>query len=506
MRHVRVSQDLTTRHPVEIKSPALPSHIRYFDDYHNKSHTLSFPAKEDIWHLHHDGIKTRLDFSIVDPKYRLIFKAVASEQLHRLDVTGVATGILICLRNHEYLETAIPLDLHEFQAYWLSKLKQKLSRNEIQKIRTFMHSLCILGVGTWHENIRPQLSELPSPNYDLYKGVRTQSSIIDIGHESEIVEYLHDLSRIIHKEGKDYVSYETLQGASILILCHQFGFRTGQLARIQVSNVREYANGSIHIAAPLLKQRGNNRMRLITRRLNRAWIPVFSQYLAARKDKTAPSGIPQDSLFLLKPPAILKEIKNITTMISGVGYTANEFRHTAAQRLADSGASPEAITEFLGHANALSATFYFDASSTQAERINDAMAISPIYTTVARVHARRTIDPSDLAISPPDMQIAGAPHGVPVSGIGLCNSGQPLCEKNPILSCYTCRKFLPVSDRATHQNVLDSLRPIVREFSDSSVTSEESPAYTQLKRMFSAVNEVMRLIDESDDSSNEQKY
>lgn len=503
MRQVRASQDLITRHPVELKAPSLPSHIRYFDDYLNKSHTLSFPAKEDIWHLHHDGIKTRLDFSIVDPKCRQIFKAVASEQLHRLDVTGVASGISICLRNHEYVETAIPQDLHEFQAYWLSKLRQTLSRNEIQPIRTFMHSLCILGVGNWNESLRPQISALSSPNYDLYKGVRTQSSIIDIGHESEIVEYLDDLSKTIQKEGADYVSYEDLQGASILILCHQFGFRTGQLARIQLSNVRAYANDSLHIAVPLLKQRGNNRMRLITRRLNRAWIPVFSEFLSARNNKAAPSGIPHDSLFLLKPPAITKEIKNITNMISGVGYTANDFRHTAAQRLADSGASPESITEFLGHANALSATYYFDASSTQAERINDAMAISPIYATVARVHARRTIDPSDLAISPPDMQIAGAPHGIPVSGIGLCNAGQPLCEKNPILSCYTCRKFLPVSDRETHQNVLDSLRPIVREFSEASVISEESPAYTQLKRMFSAVNEVMRLIDEGIETSNE---
>ena len=69
-------------------------------------------------------------------------------------------------------------------------------------------------------------------------------------------------------------------------------------------------------------------------------------------------------------------------------------------------------------------------------------------------------------------------------------SGQPLCAKNPILSCYTCRKFLPVKDVAIHAGVVESLRPVVIEFAEAARGNEESPAYTQLRRMLTAAQQV----------------
>ncbi|HIE08596.1 MAG TPA: hypothetical protein EYP65_01970 [Armatimonadetes bacterium] len=51
-----------------------------------------------------------------------------------------------------------------------------------------------------------------------------------------------------------------------------------------------------------------------------------------------------------------------------------------------------ALTEFMVHASYRTANIYFDTSPTQAQRVNQAMAISPIYANVAKIARTRIID------------------------------------------------------------------------------------------------------------------
>lgn len=118
------------------------------------------------------------------------------------------------------------------------------------------------------------------------------------------------------------------------------------------------------------------------------------------------------------------------------------------------------------------------------------MALSPIYANVAEVARTRTIDKAALLRLPPDKQIGGVPHGIPIAGIGGCAMGQSGCTKNPVLSCYNCRKFMPVKDAAVHDDVVESLRPVVLEFADASRGNDESHAYTQLRRTLTAAQKV----------------
>ncbi|PMZ85786.1 site-specific integrase, partial [Pseudomonas sp. FW305-42] len=82
---------------------------------------------------------------------------------------------------------------------------------------------------------------------------------------------------------------------------------------------------------------------------------------------------------------------------------------------------------------------------------------------------------------PADKQIGGVPHGIPIAGIGGCEVGQSLCSKNPVLSCYTCRRFMPLRDTNIHERVLEDLRPVVLDFAASSRSNEQSPAFVQLR-------------------------
>ena len=96
----------------------------------------------------------------------------------------------------------------------------------------------------------------------------------------------------------------------------------------------------------------------------------------------------------------------------------------------------------------------------------------------------------------PDNQVGAVPHGIPVSGIGACNLGQHLCELNPALSCYTCRKFIPVADAEMHRKVLDDFRKVARFFFDESRGDNQSPAFAQLRITLTAIQKVIDDIDE----------
>ena len=182
-----------------------------------------------------------------------------------------------------------------------------------------------------------------------------------------------------------------------------------------------------------------------------------------------------------------------TKSILGWSRSATELRHTAAQRLVDSGATQEELAAFMGHTELDSGLVYYRASASQCELVNKALAISPIYKKVVEIARGRFISRAELAELKGDQQIGGAPHGILITGIGGCSSGQPQCPFNPVTSCYTCRKFMPVRDAGVHEQVLAEFRKIVTFFYQSSHGDSSSPAYLQLRR---TLTEIEALIDQ----------
>lgn len=54
---------------------------------------------------------------------------------------------------------------------------------------------------------------------------------------------------------------------------------------------------------------------------------------------------------------------------------------------------------------------------------------------------------------------------------------------------------MPVRDARVHRDVVESLRPVVMQFADASRGHEESPAYTQLRRLLSQAQIIAEDID-----------
>jgi hypothetical protein len=137
---------------------------------------------------------------------------------------------------------------------------------------------------------------------------------------------------------------------------------------------------------------------------------------------------------------------------------------------------------------------YFTASANQNERVNKALGISDIYSSVARISRDKYISVDELSRLKDEQQIAGVPHGIPIAGIGGCSSGQPLCPSNPILACYGCHKFMPVHEIGIHEQVLDDFRNIINTFRGASRDEQSSPAFLQLQHTISSVQAIIEEI------------
>lgn len=467
--------------------PPLPSVIRYYDDFEDKFNSIREPENLDRWDIYYDGGKSVLDFGQVSSLLRVIVKHVAADIFLRMDPSAAektCRGLLNSFSNNSYLIRALVLRPDEFRVLWVNDILPSRTWSYCSDIRAVLHSLCNLSIGHWRPEMRPYVSLLESPQRDIYKTVRTGECFVPLDQQSLIIEYLDTLADRVAVVANVITTTE-LRGACILILTHQYGVRPGQSARVRCNDVHLHETGAVHLALPLLKQRGNEKMAKVTRRMKLEWCPIFIEY-TARSSAIPSTGVPADSYFKLSPKQLSIVLMDLLEELTQVRWTPTDLRHTAAQRLADAGTSHIILSEFMGHSTTLSANVYFDSSPTQAHRINQALGISKIYSSVVDVAKTRTIDKQALLQLPADKQIGGVPHGIPIAGIGGCSTGQSLCLKNPILSCYTCRKFMPLADPIIHESVVASLRPVVNEFVSASRFNDESPAYTQLSRMFQA--------------------
>lgn len=475
--------------------PPLPSSVRYYDDFFDTYRSIRHPGALDHWPITTDGETHVIDFSIFGDLKDLA-KHLVFWQLLNLDPTTVA------LRYHAYrrlpqpwrekiLGTMLILKPYEFRELWAKEVVPFAQANT-EPLKSFLRAICDLNMGTWSPDYQDYVSKLPALTRDKYRTVRTGDCFVPLDQQSLLIDYfdelaLHDLATVDDEELRD---------ACIVAVVFQHAFRPGQIARIKTADVRLYSTGAVHFSTLLIKKRSQDRGRRVSRRIKREWCSLFIEYSRRRSRTVFQSDVPEDSYFGLTPDGVSRSIIGGTSRVMGEKWTATDLRHTAAQRLVDAGASHIVVSEFLGHSSLGTAGVYIDTSPTQAQRVNQALAISPIYSEVARVARTKTIDKAALFRLPPDKQIGGVPHGIPIAGIGGCSAGQSLCVKNPVLNCYTCRKFMPVSDAAIHRHVAEELRPVVLEFARASRGNIETPAYTQLRRMLTAVEAVVADIEE----------
>lgn len=486
---------------VEALQP-LPAVIRYYDDYHDKIRSIADPAKTTRWPVRKFGKSASINFDRFDPSIRPIVKNWVMWMFLNGD-PNTSIGYFLALHAiaseaKEILSNFIG-DPIRVKNYWeTSIISMNLKLGQTIALKSLLNFFCDQGIGPWSMDYALFVAGLPyGEKRDKYRSVRDGEVFLTTQEEGLIVEYFDGLNEIV-KADKEFVQDGKLRDACLLYWSYQHGLRPLQLSMINLNDVRQHVwnDGppSIHVKIEYAKQR-NNRTKynpIQTRTMKRDWAWMLSAWLERRKNRANTLDLDRpDSLFGIPNVEITRAICNLTEKITRRRRTPTELRHTAAQRQVDAGCSSLELAEFLMHSRVTTGLVYFDFSPTQADRINRALGLSPVYSALSEIIKTRKVDKAKLLGLPDDQQIGAAPHGRPIIGIGGCGIGQSHCRKNPGLSCYTCQKFMPLDEREVHEEARDAVADTVREFIAAAKYDKGNPAFMQLRRTLEGIEQVL---------------
>lgn len=379
----------------------------------------------------------------------------------------------------------------EIRSWWKLARSRSYQPKVYDSFKLLLKFLCSNHINGWSPTYLEFLSVgLPHPSTDKYASVRIGDVFLATEEEAAIVHHLDKLASSLIFDSTQ-VEDINLVRAGPLLCSYLFAMRPIQIANLKFRDVRIWNDSGeiVHLTFSMAKQRSKSKSFPITRRVKQDWTPIIVEIYKRGVNKGLKG---EDRLFGINSAQEMSNlIINIASEVTGSDISATDLRHTAAQRLVDAGASQEEVAEFLAHSDITTCLVYYRASANQSELVNKALGISEIYRRVARIAHDRFISPDELAELKSDQQIAGAPHGIPIHGIGGCATGQPTCSFNPITSCYGCHKFMPVTDIDLHRRVLEDMRSVVIFFSSASNGESHSPAYMQLRRTIASIQQVI---------------
>ena len=483
--------------------PSLPKRVRYYDDFDEKVRSIEdFDSRDDLSFI--SGGVTPLNFSRLGQSYGCLAKHLffhcITENL-RITTAGAYIASLQHVE-HDLLVEVLSAGPMKIKEVWSLLFAKNIIPRSFLALKRLLIMLCQRHLCGWEPAYIEFLSStLLLPAYDKYPTVPTGDAFLSASEEAQIVLYLEGMAATSIR-APEQLADATLRKIGMLMFSYLFAMRPYQIAKVTMRDVRiwgeqEGEHPSVHITFYMIKQQTDSAVFPMVRRVKHAWAPLIL-LLHERALKQNLCG--SDRLFAVDSAADVGiAIQVLATDIASRHISANDLRHTAAQRLADSGASQEEVATFLGHSDITTCRIYFESSPNQAELINQALAISPTYHRVVKIAHAKFISKKELSELKEEEQIAGVPHGIPIAGIGGCGVGQPSCPYNPITSCYGCPNFKPLRDIELHRRVLKDLRGVVLFFADASREEKKSPA-DQLRRTLLAVQEVIRELEDDTDA------
>ena len=476
---------------LSLSPPPYSSSFRYIDDFTEKHHILE-NIEENKWSITSNGAVEILDFERYanDENLIRVIKGLALDLLFRFS-TRTAT---MRIYNLKQLSLATLIEVLEFRpdeirVFWDSLRAKSFSTNTYSALKALLKFASERGIGLWTPLYLPYISStLPLPPKDKFAAVRTGDVFLSIEEEALLVRWIYERSTNATK-----LTDDDLTDTALIICNYQFAMRPKQIGILRRRDCRvlhsaDGGSSTVHLTFRMLKQRSASaKLTPLIRKIKREWSSIFVEIYMRGSHESGDAHLFGHNSSDSVSNRIIKLLKHILES----DRSATDLRHSGAMRLVDAGASAEDLAEFMGHSSLESGLVYFDQSATQSERVNQALGISETYQRVARLGKERFISNDDLAKLKGYQQIAGVPHGIPIAGIGGCQTGQPSCPYNPVTACYGCPKFMPLNDISIHKKVLHDYQGIVKFFYEASRGESESPAYLQLKRTISEVNSVI---------------
>jgi len=471
--------------------PPLPKTIRYEDDYDEIIRSVTVAETEEGLTIYISGESSHVNFLRYSARVRQLLRVYllfSLSEMATISIKGKYQRFTeISAEDIELAASSHPIKLRGIWSTYVAKY----SGSALIALRALLNFLCTIRFMNWSTPYREFISKgLPVDTPSPYAVVRSGEAFLTIEEEAKLVRWFDGAAFRVAD-----LPLPELEIACLLVSSYQFGMRPKQLGILRTRNCtmrtsQEDGSAIIHLAFRIIKQKDPALAQApLMRKVKREWAPLFVRLMEFKQ-----SHGPDEFLFGFSSrwelsKALSDQLERI--LPDSPRHVAYDLRHSLAQRLVDAGSSQEDLASALGQTNLASGLVYFRQSANQAELVNKALGISEIYMAVAALAKNRFISEEELARLKGDQQIAGAPHGIPVAGIGGCETGQPSCPYNPITACYGCDKFMPVRNLELHRHVLAEMRGVVIQFKDVSRGEVSSPAYLQLRRTISEIQAVI---------------
>lgn len=483
----------------------LPKRIRYFDEYDEQ--VRSVEALDENWLLSANGQEHILKFERISGEIAHVLKHFAVYRLQKNAVTAAhyLHNILSTLSVQVPLVQLAVVDpnfaLDHLRSEFSSASRHVENTNYFQCGKAVLAFFCDIGLAGWEEAHSNILRTVRSPiARSKHRTVRDGSAILTFEEERKVIDHLDEISTGIRQGNEGELTTEILRDSAILMLCFQHAMRPIQIANRNVAHVRireaEDGQAIVHLTFRYAKQRTRQKIQEQTRKIKRDWAPILVAWLRRREELEGSLRLDRaESLFGVPPQEVTRIVRGLTEALTGIRRTPYQLRHTAAQRKADAGCSRLELAEFLMHSDIDTADAYIEMSPTQAEKINAALGLSPLFQAIDASLKSKSVDLEELNKLPEDQQVSGAPHGHLIAGIGGCAIGQSFCPKTPALACYDCHKFMYLREIEVHRTARDSIRKIVGEFIGTNKGDKVTPAYGQLRRVLETVETIISDLD-----------
>jgi integrase len=479
---------------LEWEWPVAPASMRVYDKYGDREAVLKLGERQ--WTIPRQGAYHTVRFAADRAQRDLQQKIVMWTQVTNApsSIAAFAAGLTAHWKMCMALLVAGPGSIKRQWRANVLELQTATVNKAVLKLA------CERSVGPWLPKHLALVQGLEAHCYDMHQAqkarIRRREKLIPIDNQAVLTKVLDE------RVGQPNLKESQAEGLTALALMYQHGVRPVQLLALRVEHVELVRDASGDLVCLVsfhsAKQRKGKEFE-IARQLRPEWAPAVAKLhayaLAAGRSR----------LFRITTvEQVWTRVKRVCLVHAQhkIDFTAGALRHTSAQSLADAGHDRESIRKFLGHTNINAATAYVKASRQQGELINRALGASKLYGRILSLARGDFVSVEQMLHASEAQQIAGVVGDRLVAGIGLCRSGQPHCNYNPVTSCYGCSKFMPSLLREAHEEAVAGMRQQVRLYLDNDMTGT-SPASLQLMRALAGAQQALEVLDAIKGESNE---
>ena len=380
-----ISQSAGADDPVDrviASLPPLPTAIRYYDEFDDTARSIRNPTDTDKFEVWINGTRAHINFGRFKKRsdgtlLKHLFTFLLAQDLSIQGINGYIQALSIL--THEEITQIVMAGPTLIGTVWARLRARNLHHLAYPGVKAILRLLCQHRLNGWSNEFRIYLaSNLPLPAGDKYASVRTGTAFLSIDEEAAIVRYLDEMASSIATDGAAILPAQ-LADACMLLCAFQFAMRPVQIAKLTVRSMRVWKGAdddrpAVHLTFHMAKQKRSATRRPLTRRIKQEWAPLFLALQAARQPKC---GNDTDRLFQVASSKEAQErLARLLKSLTGANHVATDLRHAAAQRLVDAGANHEELAEFMGHSDVRTGLVYYEASPTQAERVNKALGVA----------------------------------------------------------------------------------------------------------------------------------